>query len=669
MNRSNKSWGPLKSADLEWSGDNTPHSKRFSDVYFSRNSGLDESKHLFLAGNCLLERWAVHPRPVFIVVETGFGTGLNFLQTWAAWQDQPYPKPRLQYASIEKYPLTKSELSRALMDWPTLQNCADQLIENYPEPIPGQHRIVLENGAVTLDLWWEDVADALPEIAASGLNCVDAWYLDGFNPADNESMWTQALYNEMARASRSDATFATGTSADDVHKGLQRAGFQVSKVLGLGGEREYLRGTTNQASPDFETEDTPWDLPSERALTPQSVVVVGAGLAGCTIAAALAQRGIKVTVLEEKELASGGSGNDQGILYTRLSARHSALTDFSIQSFCYAHNFYSNLFKDNRLKEKIDGDLCGNFSQSHQDQEMSLLSQALRGTPELAQVLDVRMASTKLGVTQHSGGYWYPKSGWLRPISVCRALIDHPNITLLEHAGEVTLQSKNERWHAMLESRLVAQGDAAIVATGTRSSMAAQLSWLPLQAIRGQTTNLPGNVIPAGLKAGFCHTGYIAPIRGNQHCIGATFDLKDNHQELRHEDHRRNLEALATAIPTWREQLESIDVKTLSGRVSYRCATPDYLPIVGPVPKYDSFLQTYAALRKNAKQTIRARGNYIPGLFVTTGHGSRGLSSTPLAAQVLASQICGEITPLSKELSQALSPARFIIRKLRRNQL
>ena len=221
----------------------------------------------------------------------------------------------------------------------------------------------------------------------------------------------------------------------------------------------------------------------------------------------------------------------------------------------------------------------------------------------------------------------------------------------------------------MLGSRLVAQGDTAIVATGTKASMAAQLSWLPLQAIRGQTTNLPGSVIPAGLKAGFCHTGYIAPIRDNQHCIGATFDLKDHHQELRHEDHRRNLEALATAIPTWRQQLEGIDVKTLSGRVSYRCATPDYLPIVGPVPQYDSFLQTYAALRKNAKQRIGAKANYIPGLFVTTGHGSRGLSSTPLAAQVLASQICGELTPLSKELSQALSPARFIIRKLRRNQL
>ncbi|MEH6568184.1 MAG: bifunctional tRNA (5-methylaminomethyl-2-thiouridine)(34)-methyltransferase MnmD/FAD-dependent 5-carboxymethylaminomethyl-2-thiouridine(34) oxidoreductase MnmC [Halioglobus sp.] len=669
MNRSNKPWLPLENAGLEWNADNSFVSSRFGDFYFSTEGALDEGEHVLLRGNKIPERWGDHPKTIFTLVETGFGTGLNFLLTWAAWQQQPHPKPRLHYASIEKYPLTKGELSRALTAWPTLQNYADQLINNYPEPIPGQHRIVFADGAVILDLWWEDVAEALPEIAARSFPCVDAWYLDGFSPDRNQSMWTQELYDAMARASHSDATFATFTSAGDVRRGLLRAGFQVFKAPGFGKKREHLRGNTPVGLPVLQPTDTPWDIPGERSLAPQSALVVGAGLAGCTIAAALAQRGIKVTVLEEKEMAGGGSGNGQGILYTRLSARHSALTDFSIQSFCFAHNFYRNLFEDKRLQEKMDGELCGNFSQSQQNEEMSALAQVLGETPELAQVLDAERASAKLGVKQDLGGYWYPKSGWLRPASVCRELIDHPNITVLEHLGDVTLQPKDERWHAMVGPRFIALADCAIVATGTRANTATHLSWLPLQAIRGQTTDLPGNVIPAGLKAGFCHTGYIAPIRDNQHCIGATFDLRDDCQELRRKDHIRNLEALAIAIPTWRKRLEAVDVDTLSGRVSYRCATPDYLPIVGPVPNYDSFLQTYAALRKNAKQCVPARGNYLPGLFVTTGHGSRGLTSTPLAAQLLASQICGELTPVSKVLSQALSPGRFLIRKLRRNQL
>jgi tRNA 5-methylaminomethyl-2-thiouridine biosynthesis bifunctional protein len=561
------------------------------------------------------------------------------------------------------------ELAQALTAWPTLKNHVDQLIKNYPEPIPGQHRIVLEHGAVILDLWWEDVADALPEFATRSVHCVDAWYLDGFSPARNQSMWTAQIYTAMAQASRSGATFATFTSAGDVRRGLLKAGFRVTKAPGFGRKREYLRGNFSGDTQAGEPKDTPWDIPHEQSVMPHCAIVLGAGLAGCTLAAALAQRGVKVTVLEENQLATGGSGNGQGILYTRLSAKHSALTDFSIQSFCYAHNFYRDLFDAERLQEKIDGELCGNFSQSQQEHEMSVLSQALCETPGLAQVLNADLASAKLGVTQHSGGYWYPKSGWLRPGSVCRALIEHPNITLLENVGQVTLQSIRGSWQAMTGSRCIAEGDSAIVATGTEANKATQLSWLPLQAIRGQTTDLPGHLIPAGLKAGFCHTGYIAPITDQRHCIGATFDLKDECQELRLEDHARNLEALASAIPSWRARLEAVDPGTLSGRVSYRCASPDYLPIVGPVPRYDSFLQTYAALRKNAKQHIPARGNYMPGLFVTTGHGSRGLTSTPLAAQVLASQICGELTPVSKELSQALSPARFIIRKLRRNQL
>lgn len=669
MNRANRPWLPLESAGLEWNTDNTPHSSRFNDVYFSTEGGLDESEHVFLHGNDIPERWADHPHAVFTLVETGFGTGLNFLQTWNAWQQQPHPKPRLHFVSIEKYPLTKGELSRALAGWPTLQNLAKQLINNYPEPIPGQHRMVYADGAVILDLWWEDVADALPAIAASSMHCVDAWYLDGFTPARNQCMWTQALYDAMASASRSDATFATFTSAGDVRRGLLRAGFRVSKAPGFGKKREYLRGNIAVELPDLNPTGTPWEIPRDQPLIPQSALVVGAGLAGCTIAAALAQRGIQVTVLEEKQLAGGGSGNGQGILYTRLSSRHSALTDFSIQSFCFAHNFYRHLFEDKRLVERIDGALCGNFSQSQQDQEMAVLSQALSETPELAQVLNAELASEKLGVTQHRGGYWYPKSGWLRPGSVCRELIDHPNITLLEQLGSVTLHSKEARWQATVGARNIAEAECAIIATGTAANKQAHASWLPLQAIRGQTTDLSGDVVPAGLKAGFCHTGYIAPTRDNQHCIGATFDLKDDCQALRREDHIRNLQALATAIPNWRKQLEALDVDTLSGRVSYRCATPDYLPIVGPVPNYDSFLQTYAALRKNAKQSIPARGNYMPGLFVTTGHGSRGLSSTPLTAQILASQICGELTPVSKELSQALSPGRFLIRKLRRNQL
>jgi tRNA 5-methylaminomethyl-2-thiouridine biosynthesis bifunctional protein len=107
----------------------------------------------------------------------------------------------------------------------------------------------------------------------------------------------------------------------------------------------------------------------------------------------------------------------------------------------------------------------------------------------------------------------------------------------------------------------------------------------------------------------------------------------------------------------------------LPAKVGLRCASPDYLPLVGPVPDRQAFLQDYAALRRNARQAIAQRGRFLPGLYLNTAHGSRGLTSTPLAAELLASMICGEAQPLSRELSRALAPARFIIRDLIRNRI
>ncbi len=669
MKRNNARWQPLETAQLDWSDQQTLRSTRFNDVYYSRAGGLRESEYIFLKGNRLPARWEHHDHPEFCVVETGFGTGLNFLLTWDTWRQQSSPRPRLHYVSIEKYPLEKSDLSRALALWPTLGEPAAQLLAHYPEPLSGQQRIVLERGAVILDLWWEDVTDVLPDLASGQQAPVDAWFLDGFAPDRNEDMWNEALYSTMAAASRPGATFATFTAAGDVRRGLDKAGFEVVKVPGFGHKRESLRGHIDAAPAAAKPSATPWDIASKNRLLPTTALIVGAGLAGCTAASALAQRGIEVTLLEQNQLASAGSGNNQGVLYTRLSARHSALSDFALQSFCFSQHFYRDLLQSGGLTEGHDGALCGSFHQSDRVEEMSTLAAALHHVPDLARVLNADQASELLGVRQESGGYWYPTSGWMRPASVCQALIDDPRIQLLENIGEIELQQTARGWRGLAAGNTVAQADCAIIATGTRANCHPGMAWLPLQAIRGQTTELPANPELAELRTAFCHTGYISPPRGQWHCIGATFDLMDEETGVREEDHRRNLEALATAVPQWREMLSTIDPGSLKGRVGYRCATPDYLPIVGAVPDYEAFLHTYRGLRKNAKQTIAARGPYMPGLYLTTGHGSRGLTSTPLAAQVLASQICGEAAPLSRELQRAIAPARFIIRQLRRGQV
>jgi tRNA 5-methylaminomethyl-2-thiouridine biosynthesis bifunctional protein len=396
---------------------------------------------------------------------------------------------------------------------------------------------------------------------------------------------------------------------------------------------------------------------------------VGGGLAGCTAAAALARRGVAVTLLEQGTLASAGSGMDQGILYTRLSRKHSPLADFALQSFQFAATFYRELFVAGKLTPQVDGDLCGSFQQSDNSSDMAVLSDALVGLEDLAQVLDARQATQVLGIEQPSAGYWYPRSGWLCPGAVCRALLNHREIRLVENSGEVTLGRKGNLWQAVAQGQVLAQADCVIVATGHDAKTMQQFQWLPVQTIRGQITQLPAASVFSGLRTALCHEGYIAPAREGNHSIGATFEISEDNPAPRADDHHHNLARLAAAVPAWREKLASLDPATLQGRVGYRCASPDYLPAVGPAPDLSAFLEDFGSLRKDARYPVTSRGSYLPGLYISTAHGSRGLTSTPIAGELLASMVCGEPPPFSRALCRALAPARFIIRDLSRNRI
>ncbi len=672
MIRGNTPWHPLPNASISWKDNSSPYSTDFGDYYYSSEEGRRESQYVFLRGNQIPQRCSSHPRASFCIVETGFGTGLNFLLTWEAWLSQPSPRPHLHFISLEKYPLAKDDMVKALRSWPDLEPLATQLLAHYPQPLPGQHRLVLDEGRVTLDLWWEDAEDALCELASYGKRTVDAWYLDGFSPNRNEEMWTDKIVQCMASISRTNATFATFTAAGNVRRTLARHGFQVVKSPGFGKKRECVHGSFTglaiNSSPTQGMRDTPWDIPHEHPSPPSSVLIVGAGIAGCTAAQALARRNINVCILDSGPVANAGSGNDQGVLYTRLSHKHSPLNDFSLQSYGYALRFYQQLFSTGALQEGIDGALCGSFHQSDKLEEMHTLATLLQPVPDLARVLSAPEANDALGVVQKKAGYWFPGSGWIRPASVCHALLQHPNIQLFENTGTLRLKPTPNGWVALSGTDVIAEAECAVIAAGTMSGKLHDLGWLPLQAIRGQTSTLPASRHTGTLRAALCHSGYIPPARDGVHCIGATFDIKDQDDQLRATDHRKNLEALGAAVPDWREQLTKRDEQTMAGRVGYRCASPDYLPLVGPVPKRAVFLQTYAALRKNARQTIPGAGECIPGLYLSTGHGSRGLTSTPLAGEILASLMCGEAVPLSRELNKAISPARFIIRDLKRKK-
>ncbi|MEZ5554880.1 FAD-dependent 5-carboxymethylaminomethyl-2-thiouridine(34) oxidoreductase MnmC [Haliea sp.] len=603
--------------------------------------GLADYRRTFLADNRLSEHWTRHKTPVFTIAEIGFGCGLNFLLTWDLWRQRGNPDEgarRLHYIAIEANPPHRTELSATAAHCTALAPLAAALCAQYPQPLPGVHRVVFDTGTVILDLWWGPVEDVLADLRQAGVPLVDSWYTDGGRGTVTAGELPSAQQSQLAALGRAHST------AD--------------------GEHPTPAVTAPARLPPR------WDQPWHSSAPPAAVLVLGAGLAGCHTAAALARRGLAVTVLESGEPAQRASGNAQGVLYTRLSHRHSALTDFALASFDFAVRQYRHDFAAGRLREGLDGALCGSFHQVQDSRELDRMRMLLTKVPELAQVVDAAQASQLIGLEQHSAGYWYPQSGWLSPPAVCAALLRQANVTLQAGCGTLQLVRSGHQWQAVnANGQVIAEAPAAVVAAGTACSSFAGLEWLPLRAIRGQTTQLPSLTALAPLRAALCHRGYIAPARAGEHCIGATFGPGDCDPNLRPADQAYNLAQLTAALPTLAKALDALEDTPLAGRTEWRCASPDYLPLVGPVPEREAFMQRFAALRDNARQPVAAQGVYLEGLYLNTGHGSRGLTSTPLAAELLASQLCGESLPVEPETLRALAPARFLLRDLGRNRI
>ena len=229
----------LALASVRWDEHDTPVSEHFDDAYYSRGDGQAESRYVFIEGNGLPQRW--QGRPAFTIAELGFGTGLNFLETMAAWQATPEDlRPELRYVSFELYPLERAELERALRPWDDLEPLASELCALWP-PTPGwsAHGVL----GVQLDIGVGDAASLLPTWDGSA----DAWYLDGFSPAKNPDMWEAELMRSVFQHTAPGGTFATFTAAGWVRRNLQAAGFDVGKMSGYGRKRECLQGIRNAA--------------------------------------------------------------------------------------------------------------------------------------------------------------------------------------------------------------------------------------------------------------------------------------------------------------------------------------------------------------------------------------------------------------------------------------
>lgn len=621
---------PLEPARLEFADDGTPFSSAFGDVYHSAHGGPAQARHVFLAGNDLPQRWQGRDR--FVILETGFGLGLNFLATWHAWRQDPARSRRLHFVSFEKHPFQAADLAIAQEAWPEFAELAQQLQATWPVLTPGIHRCFLDAGQVVLTLAFGDATTCLRNIGAS----VDAFFLDGFSPAKNPELWSSGLCKALARLAAPGATLATWSVAGQVRQALMDAEFDLEKRPGFAGKRQMLAGRFRSRRPD-----------RHRPPSLRRVVVVGAGVAGSTTAFALARAGWQVLVLEAGPRPAGGaSSNLAGVLRPLPSADDNRLSRLTRAGYLSTRALLETL-------PEVRWSPCGVFhlarDEAHEAQQRKAVDQL--GLPsEVLQYVDRATASTRIGYPVAQGGWYFPGGGWVQPPSLCRAaLAAFPERIELRTGSAVDrLEKTTDGWLLLdADGKPLAEAPYVVLAAGVGATHFAQFS-PPQVAARGQVSHLPVDH-GHGLKHVVCKHGYAMPDIDGHRLIGATLQIDDPDPQVRLADHLDNLAHLQRSLPAL---AEGIDPGRLDGRVGFRPMSPDRLPIVGPLPDPD-------AVKGQPRLPALPR---LPGLWCNQGFGARGIVYSVLMADLLVSRIEGLPLPLENDLVDAVDPGRFLIK-------
>ncbi|GLX15834.1 tRNA 5-methylaminomethyl-2-thiouridine biosynthesis bifunctional protein MnmC [Pseudomonas straminea] len=643
-------------AQLDWDDQGLPSSRQYADVYFSRENGLEETRYVFLDNNDLPRRFAtLKPDEQLVIGETGFGTGMNFLCAWQLFDEQAPAGARLHFVSVEKHPLSAADLQRALTLWPSLQCYSQQLLTAYRCLNPGFQRLVFDSGRVVLTLMIGDALTMLPQLDAR----IDAWFLDGFAPSKNPEMWTPELFAQLARLSAPGTTLGTFTATGYVRRGLIESGFSMKRVPGLGKKWEVMCGAfTGQAS----NQAKPWFARPNQDHQKRHALVIGAGLAGCATAASLAKRGWQVTVLERHGAAAQeASGNPQGVLYLKLSAHGTALSRLIVDGFGYTRRLLERLHKGQ------DWDDCGVLQLAFDEREAQRQAKLATAFPTtLLRSLDRQQAELQAGIGLANGGLFYPDAGWVHPPALCAQLLDHPAIRLQCHQEALALEHIDGQWQALSGREILAEAPVVVICSAADTLRFAQSAYLPLKRIRGQISRLPASPRSAGLSTVVCAEGYVAPVRQGEHTLGASFNFDSDDLTPSSAEHASNLDLLREISSDLAARLDAntLDPVTLQGRAAFRCTSPDYLPIIGPLADAEQFTTAYAVLARDARQVPPIPCPWQQGLYINSGHGSRGLITAPLSGELIAAWLENEPLPLPRDVAEGCHPNRFMLRQL-----
>ncbi|MDX1786538.1 MAG: tRNA (5-methylaminomethyl-2-thiouridine)(34)-methyltransferase MnmD [Psychrobacter sp.] len=667
-------------AKIAWqaddAGNQVPVSGEFGDVYFSHADGLAESRHVFLAHNQLPERLTnLTDKQCFTIAELGFGTGLNFLATWQLWRELRAKKPhltsaRLHFITTEKYPIPLNDLTQILALWaqraPELAKLIEQLLANYPPLIAGCHRLNFIDDNITLDIWLGDAGDSLASLdteTAIKRPYIDAWFLDGFAPSCNETLWAESIFTQMQRLSRPSTTAATYSCAGIVKRGLQTHGFEINKVKGFGRKREMLTAVMadNAHSLALNDDNNFSVLPNPLSHIPSHTAVIGAGVAGLLTAWTLANRSMTVTIIDKVAPLAGASGNPRALLAPNMTPIHHVYEHLHSIGYLYSGRLYRYFNQQAELQQTPPI--------LEQTGTLDLLIKTNIGTAQIADYPN-EMATTitteealrlsGLKAKDLADNLYLPQSGLVNPQALKTVILKHPNINyqqlsvtdIKETADKVMVTGDKESGSNNNQSSITICADNVVICAAYEShqldkrivecrTIRGQLSWFTPTA--EQVAGLP--------KLPLKYSGYCAPFIGQsgdaevnnisdhqpQFLLGASFVDADASIDIRGEENQQNYDKLLEDIPELSNVLPN-DTSAWQARAGVRTQTIDYHPLVGRLA-----------------QSRR--------IWTLSAMGAKGYALAPICAETLADMMLGCFTPLSAVTLARLSPNRARLHK------
>jgi len=626
--------------------DATPSSARHDDVY----------EHVFLAGNGLPGAW--HGKGTFTIVETGFGQGLNFLETWAAWRNDPQRCAQLDFVSIEAHPFDRAGLAVVHPKDGALGPLADVLRQAWPVPVPGVHRLEFDGGRVTLTLFFGEATEMLPQLSCAA----DAFYLDGFSPASNPGAWQLREFKQLARVARAGATLTARTVAEFVVSGLREAGFEACEASSLGTRCDM---TVAQFPTHWRTRRGPAEVPlwSER-----HAIVLGAGLAGCAVAERLVARGWRITLIDANDgPALGTSAHRAAAMHPHVSIDDSVLSRLSRAGNLLARRRWDVLDRAGFATGFQPTGVLQLAEHADDAIEQQRIVQALGYPAEYIDWLDAAQAAEHAGAGVPQGGWWFAQAGWAAPPDVCRASLAAAGNAVDAHWSThiASLYRDGDAWQVLDDQGgVVAKAPVVVLANSVDAARLAPLASASLKPVRGQLTDVPVASLEPGVawpEVVVCGDGYLLPAEPGAQTvrIGSSFQPGETDLAERAADHAANLRRLAALQPQQAAALARLDPAQLQGYVGVRCVSANRLPLIGPVA--DEAVAMAPGFRLRGPHAPLPR---VPGLYAALAYGSRGLTWSVLGAELLAAQIDGGPLPLESDLAAALDPGRFVLRAL-----